>query len=502
MPSASLPIDVPRTIGSMDMDDSAIGGGGGEGANVTNVVEIEYGDTMDINQPRVPQGERSIPVDEEWNLYGASPPRANPPRITPASTSTNAINTQTTAQPEPQAKTFHRFSLFPTEIRRMVWKCHAEEEENFGPRRTLTIIAKHTGDPKNNDRCTYVPELEQRVYIKIRLHSRAFDTGSAFPWVAQPALSYRSPASLYVNQESKDVGQEMYSKSHFLMSIFGDGKTVYFRKDIDILHFADWFTFSTFCLQYAFVQTGEASMAAAIQANRRPQIPTDEEDLPFNLQCSTCRTHHRGWNHQNPCSACQDLNPRERLDDHIKHFAIATDSIVGRGSFGFVNRRDAERYANRQTERMQNLRRRALEYINWSCNRFDTLVLGMASHEESDTVPWERLDWLEKRYKLRMELLRFSSDEYFSKIDFLSKEAFVERFGKWGPQLSLSYRHAAVQCSGFKGWLQSGKAFNWPKKKAKKAILNVDEFSPLAEVRGERSLVKHKYYIINGSFVS
>ncbi|KAJ8059720.1 hypothetical protein OCU04_011365 [Sclerotinia nivalis] len=274
-------------------------------------------------------------------------------------TTGNAINIQSTAQQHPPAKNFHRFCDFPAEVRCMVWKYHTENEEDFGKPRTLTIIAKYTGkNPAKNHRCTYVSQLCHRMALTATANTHAFDKKATFPWTAQPAQSCKMPASLYINRESIYVGERTYSKSHFLMSIFGDGMPVYFREDVDKLHFSDWFTFNTFCLQFAFVQTKKTSITAAIHANRRIAIPIDEPDLPLHLRCLVCSHNNRGWNRASPCFDCQDRNPRERLDDYIKHLAIGTESS------GLCERINDEQFVIKQTERMQKLRKKAVEYMS------------------------------------------------------------------------------------------------------------------------------------------
>ncbi|KAI9642851.1 hypothetical protein NHQ30_008585 [Ciborinia camelliae] len=443
MASQSVP---KNTLRGSNMDRDR--GGTNEGGEVVDVMnetkasEIEDGDnkdTMGIDHPEASPGESTLPVEEleeEVHFYGASPLRAGLPNlsITPIIASTNSINTQSAAQQTPQAKTFHRFRDFPAEVRCMVWKYHAEEEEDFGKPRTLTIIAKYNGkNPKNDKRCIYAAELEHRMALTMDTRTRSFGKKSVFPWVAQPAPSYKMPASLYVNRESKDIGKEMYSKSHFLMSIFGNEKPIYFREDLDVLHFTDWFTFNTFCLQYAFVQTKKTSITAALQAKRRDQFPVDEEDLPLHLRCGICAYNNRGWDHQDPCIRCQDLNPRETLDDYVKHLAIGTES------FGLTERINAERYATKQTERMQKLRKRALMYINWSSYRLETLVLGMDSHLVSDRLHRGRRKWVEDRYQFKKDVMKYMSRKLYAEIEVVPKKEFAERFGDWDPQLELGW---------------------------------------------------------------
>ncbi|KAF7858459.1 hypothetical protein EAF04_009059 [Stromatinia cepivora] len=399
---------------------------GCESANDTSVVETGCSNSRDIDQPEATQGEEFRAPKEEDDLYAAM-------------AFTSAINTQNTAQQNPPAKTFHRFCDFPAEVRCIVWKYHMEDEEDFRKPRTLTIIAKYTGkNPANNHRCTYVSQLCHRMALTTTAGTHAFDKKATFPWTAQPARPCKIPASFYINRESKYVGERMYSKSHFLMSILGDGKPVYFREDLDTLHFSDWFTFNTFCLQFAFVQTKKTSITAAMHANRRITIPVDEPDLPLNLRCVVCLHNNRGWNHASPCFTCQDRNPRERLDYCIKHLAIGTESS------GLCERTNAEKLAIKQAERMQKLRKKAVEYMNWGFNRLDTLVLRMDGHTVLDHMISDAIHRGRGRGRRVEDSWQFIEDmksltkKGLEEVEFLPRKAFVERFGEWDPKSELA----------------------------------------------------------------
>ncbi|KAB8300992.1 hypothetical protein EYC80_002916 [Monilinia laxa] len=405
------------------------------GVNATKAVESESSDAMNIDQPGTPYGKNSPRLEEEDDLYGASPLRAKllNLHITSVMTSTETTPTRSTAQQNPQNKTFYRFRELGPEVRCMVWKYYAEAEENFSKPRVLTVISKYTGEnTKNDKRHTYVSELRQRMNLRDDSRTRSFDENETFPWVTQPASSFKMPASMYINRESKKVSGELYSKSHLLMSIFGNGKPVYFREDLDVLHFADWFTFNTFCLQFAFVQTKKTFIAGAIQAMRRREIPLGEEDLPLNLRCLTCQKYDKSWNPSNPCGICQDLNPRERLDDHIKHVAIGTES------FGLVERYIAERCAVSQIQTMRVLRERALKYMNWGFNRLYTLVLGMEGHPITTGTHSIGGIWVDDRSQTKEDVLNYFSMMYFRKIGFLPKKEFEERFGVWDPKYEIA----------------------------------------------------------------
>ncbi|KAF7946314.1 hypothetical protein EAE96_009315 [Botrytis aclada] len=291
----------------------------------------------------------------------------------------------------------------------MIWKYHAEEEEeeeeeeeDFGEPRTLTLIAKYAGEnPQRNARCNHVTELLHRMELTDDHSTRSFDKRVKFAWSAQPAPTYKMPASLYVNKEARYVGQELYSQSHLLMSILETEKPVYFREDLDTLHFADWFTFNTFCVQFAFEQTYETSVRRAMKANRRAMIFDDEdaEDFPWHLRCVICKHHNFGLYRPSPCVKCEDLNPRERLDDYIKNIAVGTES------FGLSKKINAEKFAVKQTQRMQKLRRKALEYMDWGFNKLDTLVLGTDSHLVADTLHHRRTKWVEDRCWLEGDIM-------------------------------------------------------------------------------------------------
>ncbi|TGO38508.1 hypothetical protein BHYA_0073g00170 [Botrytis hyacinthi] len=329
MASTNLCIDTTEGMDNMDIDGSGIDGVG-EGANATSTAEIDNDVSMGMDQSADTKGaEFTCESSGQHNgLYDTSPTKEclQSLAITPAIASTNINYTQNIAQISSQPGTFHRFRDFPAEVRCMIWKYHAEDEENFGGPRTLTIIAKYSGEnTKNNTRCNYVMELLHRMELTDEQNTRSFQKNAKFPWTAQPAPSYKLPASLYVNKEARYVGQELYSKSHFLMSILETEKPVYFREGLDILHFSDWFTFNTFCVQFAFVRTKETSVRLAMKANRRVIIPYDEEDIPLHLRCVVCMHNNRGWHRPNPCVKCQDMNPRQRLDDYIKNVAVGTE---------------------------------------------------------------------------------------------------------------------------------------------------------------------------------
>ncbi|KAF7930982.1 uncharacterized protein EAE97_009191 [Botrytis byssoidea] len=217
------------------------------------------------------------------------------------------------------------------------------------------------------------------------------------------------PASLYVNKEARYVGQGLYLRSHFLMSILETEKPVYFREDLDILHFSGWFTFNTFCVQFTFMQTKETSVRLAMEANRRVIIPYDEEDIPLHLRCVVCMHNNR------------DLNPRERLDDYIKNVAVGTES------FGLSERINAEKFAVKQTQRMQKLRIKALQYMNWGFNKLNTLVLGMDIHLVSDTMHQRRPEWVEDRWRFKEDIMKYLTDKAFVEIEFLSKKERIRR---------------------------------------------------------------------------
>ncbi|TGO75371.1 hypothetical protein BELL_0217g00070 [Botrytis elliptica] len=437
MASTSLCTDTTEGMDNMDIDGSGIDGVG-EGANATSTVEMDNEVSMGMDQSADTEGaERVCESSGPHNgLYDTSPATdcLQSLTITPAVASTNVDYARNMAQLSPQPGTFHRFRDFPAEVRCMIWKYHAEDEEDFGEPRTLTIIAKYTGEnAKKNSRCNYVMELLHRMELTDEQNTRSFQKNVKFPWTAQPAPSYKMPASLYVNKEARYIGQELYSKSHFLMSILETEKPVYFREDLDILHFSDWFTFNTFCVQFAFMQTKETSIRLAMKANRRVIIPEDEEDIPLLLRCVVCMHMNRGWHRPNPCVKCQDMNPRERLDDYIKNVAVGTES------FGLSERINAEKFAVKQTQRMQKLRIKALEYMDWGFNQLDTLVLGMDSHLVSDTIHSRRPKWVEDRWKFKEDIMRYLKRKAFHEVEFLSKKEFIERFGEWDPQIQLGW---------------------------------------------------------------
>lgn len=65
---------------NVNVDSSGTNGGGG-GANATHAVEIQNGQTMDIDQPEATQGEKSSIPEEEIDLHGASPVKAHLRRL-------------------------------------------------------------------------------------------------------------------------------------------------------------------------------------------------------------------------------------------------------------------------------------------------------------------------------------------------------------------------------------------------------------------------------------
>ncbi|TGO12158.1 hypothetical protein BTUL_0093g00060 [Botrytis tulipae] len=434
---ASISTDTTEGMDNMDIDGNGIDGVG-EGANVTNTVEMDNDVSMEMDQSADDKGaECTCESSGQHNsLYDTSPATEclQNSTITPAMASTNINYTQNITKLSPQPGTFHRFRDFPPEVRCMIWKYHAEDEEDFGKPRTLTIIAKYSGEnAKNNTRCNYVMELLHRMELTDEQNTRSFQKNVKFPWTAQPAPSYKMPASLYVNKEARYISQELYSKSSFLMSILETEKPVYFREDLDILHFSDWFTFNTFCVQFAFMQTKKTSIRLAMKANRRVIIPYDEEDIPLHLRCVVCMHNNRGWHRPNPCVKCQDLNPRERLDDYIKNVAVGTES------FGLSERINAEKFAVKQTQRMQKLRIKALQYMDWGFNKLDTLVLGMDSHLVSDSIHQRRTKWVEDRWRFKEDIMKYLKKKAFEEIEFLSKKEFIERFREWDPQIKLGW---------------------------------------------------------------
>ncbi|KAF7905373.1 uncharacterized protein EAF01_005894 [Botrytis porri] len=419
----------------MNIDGSGIDGVG-ESVNATNTVETDNDVSMEMDQAADTAGAKCTceSTEQHNGLYAASPLKENLQSltITPAMASTTIDYTQNIAQLSPQPGTFYRFRDFPAEVRCMIWKYHAEDEEDFGEPRTLTIIANFDGEnAKNNTRCNYVAELLHRMELTNDQNTRSFQKRVRFPWRAQPAPSYKMPASLYINKEARYVGQEIYSKSHFLMSILETEKPVYFREDLDTLHFSDWFTFNTFCVQFAYVQTKQTSVRLAMKASRRVIIPDDEENIPLHLRCFVCRHNNRGWHRPNPCIKCQDLNPRQRLDDYIRNLAVGTES------FGLSERINVEKSAVKQTQRMQKLRIKALEYMNWGFNKLDTLVLGMDSHLVSDTLHQRRSRWVEDRWRFKEDIMQYLTEKAFVDVEILSKREFIERFGEWDPQIKL-----------------------------------------------------------------
>ncbi|KAF5869771.1 uncharacterized protein Bfra_010971 [Botrytis fragariae] len=409
MASTSLCTHAMEGMDNMNIDGSGIDGVG-EDVNATNTVEMDNDISMGMDQSAYAEGAES------------------------AMASANINYAHNIAQLSSQPGTFHRSSDFPAEVRCTIWKYHAEDEEDFGEPHSLTIIAKYTGEnPKKNSRCNYVTELLHHMELTDDQNTRSFQKSVKFPWTAQPAPSYKIPASLYVNKEGQYAGQELYSKSHFLMSILETEKPVYFREDLDTLHFSDWFTFNTFCVQFAFVQTDQTSIRLAMEANRRVIIPEDEVDISLHLRCVVCRHNNRGWHRPNPCVKCLDMNPRQRLDDYIKNVAIGTES------FGLPEKINAEKFAVKQTQRMQKLRIKALQYMDWGFNKLDSLVLGMDSHLVSDTLHQKRPKWVEDRWKFKEDIMRHLTYKAFEEVEFLSKKEFIERFGERDPRIELGW---------------------------------------------------------------
>ncbi|TEY45513.1 hypothetical protein BOTCAL_0330g00070 [Botryotinia calthae] len=421
----------------MDIDESGVDGVG-EAANATSTVEMNDDVSMVMDQPADAKGaECACESSGQHNgLYDVSPAKEclQSLTITPTMASININDTRNTAQQSPQPRTFRRFRDFPAEVRCMIWKYHAEAEEDFGEPRTLTLISKLTGENINKEgRCNYVNELLHRMELTDDQRTLSFQKKARFPWTAQPTSSYKMPDSLYINREARYIGLELYSKSHFLMSILETEKPVYFREDLDTLHFADWFTFNTFCLQFAFVQTKETSIRSAMKANRRVIIPLDEEDIPWHLRCVVCMHHDRGWHRPNPCEMCQDANPRQCLDDYIKNVAVGTET------FGLSKKINAEKYAIKQSIRTQNLRIKALEYMNWGFHRLDNLVLGMDSHLVAGAMRRRRAIWVEDSWKFEVDITKYLTKKPFEEVVFLTKKEFIQRFGDWDPQIKLGW---------------------------------------------------------------
>ncbi|KAF7930981.1 uncharacterized protein EAE97_009190 [Botrytis byssoidea] len=169
----------------MDIDGNGIDGIG-EGANVTNTVEMENDISMEMDQSADDKGAECTcePNGQHNGLYDTSPATESLQNstITPVIASTKINRTQNIVQISPQPGIFRRFRDFPAEVRCMIWKYHAEDEEDFGEPRTLTIIAKYSGEnTKNNTRCNYVMELLHRMELTDEYNTRSFQKNVKCP---------------------------------------------------------------------------------------------------------------------------------------------------------------------------------------------------------------------------------------------------------------------------------------------------------------------------------